>query len=276
MKKNMKIFSIMFIVILLLTLSSCRTEEENASTQRIIFQTNGGARIAEINYENELFPKEVSDPVKENYEFLGWFLDNGIYKIPLNNINKKELKGDVVLYAKWDNPRVLITMKNGDEIRMELYPDFAPTSVDNFLSLVDENYYANVVFHRVIVNFMIQTGGFYLDDKNYLQPKEHKPCIAGEFDNAGFTNSLSHTIGVVSMARGEDVNSGSTQFFICSADAPHLDGNYAAFGKVLDQSSLDVVVKLSNTQTFVVGGMQDFPLENGKELLVISSITRAE
>ena len=124
---------------------------------------------------------------------------------------------------------VLIEMEHGGKILLELYPDAAPTTVENFLKLVREGFYDGLTFHRVIPGFMIQ-GGDPLGN-GMGGAKEH---IIGEFKQNGFDNPLKHERGVISMARAFDPNSASSQFFIMHKDAPHLDGAYAAFGRVVE------------------------------------------
>lgn len=145
---------------------------------------------------------------------------------------------------------ILITMKNGDTMEAELYPEIAPITVENFLKLIDKKFFDGTVFHRIIKGFMIQGGG-------YTEDGEHKPCdsIKGEFTANGFTNNLKHEKGVLSMARTSFPNSASSQFFIMHEAAPHLDGQYAAFGKVT--KGLDVVDKIASVKTNFV----DTPLE---------------
>ncbi len=158
-----------------------------------------------------------------------------------------------------EKPIVKIIMENSKEILIELYPEVAPISVDNFLKLVDEKYYDGVCFHRVIEDFMIQTGGYFVKG-NSIDTTKKTPSIKGEFNSNGVRNDLHHIPGVISMARTSDKNSASSQFFICSAKCPHLDGEYAAFGKVLDEASLDVVMDISRSNTINVGGgLTDFP-----------------
>ncbi len=130
-----------------------------------------------------------------------------------------------------------IVMENGDVITAELYPETAPKTVENFLKLVDEDFFAGLIFHRVIPGFMIQGGGFYAD----MSHKE-ADSIKGEFTSNGFKNDLKHTRGVLSMARTMVPDSASSQFFIMTDDAPHLDGEYAAFGKVT--SGMEAVDKI--------------------------------
>lgn len=159
------------------------------------------------------------------------------------------------------NPIIKIILEDGREINAELYPEIAPVTVANFLKLIDERYFDGVIFHRVIDRFMIQTGGYYIKEKT-LFDKEGADTIVGEFASNGFENSLKHKLGVLSMARTNDPNSASGQFFICSASCAHLDGSYAAFGKVLDETSLATVLDISHVQTTNIGyGFSDFPVE---------------
>ena len=156
------------------------------------------------------------------------------------------------------NPTFKITMENGGVIEGELYPDKAPQSVRNFIDLCNHNFYDGLIFHRVIPGFMIQGGcpqGTGMGGPGY--------CIKGEFFFNGFKNDLKHKRGVLSMARSQSPNSAGSQFFIMHQDAKHLDGQYAAFGKVT--SGMDVVDAIAKTRT----GMQDRPIEEQK----IASIT---
>ena len=151
------------------------------------------------------------------------------------------------------NPIVTITMENGDVIKAELYPDVAPISVNNFISLINKNYYDGLIFHRVIKGFMIQGGcpqGTGMGGPGY--------SIKGEFSQNGVTNNLLHTAGVLSMARSMMPNSAGSQFFIMHKDAPHLDGAYAAFGKVTE--GMDIVDKIATTAT----DYTDRPMEDQK------------
>ena len=122
-----------------------------------------------------------------------------------------------------------IVMENGDIITAKLYPEVAPKTVENFLKLVDEDFFAGLIFHRVIPGFMVQGGGYTAD----MQHKD-APSIKGEFTSNGFKNDLKHTRGVISMARTMEPNSAGSQFFIMVENAPHLDNQYAAFGKVIE------------------------------------------
>ena len=140
------------------------------------------------------------------------------------------------------NPIVTITMENGDVIKAELYPDIAPNTVTNFISLVKKGFYNGLNFHRIINGFMIQGGcpeGTGMGGPNY--------SIKGEFSQNGFKNDLKHTEGVLSMARSMRPDSAGSQFFIMHKAAPHLDGAYAAFGKVIE--GMDVVNKIATTRT---------------------------
>ena len=140
------------------------------------------------------------------------------------------------------NPVATITMKNGKQIKVELYPEVAPNTVNNFISLANSGFYDGLIFHRVIRGFMIQGGcpkGQGTGGPGY--------SIAGEFKQNGFKNDLKHTRGVISMARSMAPNSAGSQFFIMHADAPHLDGAYAAFGEVVE--GIDVVDQIADEYT---------------------------
>jgi peptidyl-prolyl cis-trans isomerase B (cyclophilin B) len=140
------------------------------------------------------------------------------------------------------NPIVTIKMENGKVMKAELYPDIAPNTVNNFISLIKKGYYNGIIFHRVIPGFMIQGGcpeGTGMGGPGY--------SIKGEFTSNGFENSLKHTEGVLSMARTNDPNSAGSQFFIMVADSPHLDKNYASFGKLIE--GLDVAKEIVMSKT---------------------------
>ena len=144
--------------------------------------------------------------------------------------------------AENKNPIVTITMKDGSVIKAELYPEIAPNTVNNFISLINHNFYDGVIFHRVIKGFMLQGGdpdGTGMGGPGY--------SIKGEFSQNGFENNLLHTEGVLSMARTQIPDSAGSQFFIMHKNAPHLDGAYAAFGKVTE--GMDVVNKIAETET---------------------------
>ena len=140
------------------------------------------------------------------------------------------------------NPIITFEMENGDIMKAELYPQVAPNTVNNFISLVNKGFYDGLIFHRIINGFMIQGGdpeGTGMGGPGY--------GIKGEFAQNGFANDLKHTAGVLSMARSMMPNSAGSQFFIMHKDAPHLDGAYAAFGKVTE--GMDVVNKIATTRT---------------------------
>lgn len=148
------------------------------------------------------------------------------------------------------NPIVTIEMSNGDVMKAELYPEVAPNTVNNFISLINKGYYDGIIFHRVIRGFMIQGGdpqGIGVGGPGY--------SIKGEFSGNGFANDLKHTPGVLSMARTMMPDSAGSQFFIMHETSPHLDGQYAAFGKVIE--GLDVVNKIAECAT----DYMDKPLE---------------
>ena len=140
------------------------------------------------------------------------------------------------------NPIVTFEMENGDIIKAELYPEIAPNTVNNFISLINNGFYDGLIFHRVIKGFMIQGGdpeGTGMGGPGY--------GIKGEFASNGFKNDLAHEAGVLSMARSMMPNSAGSQFFIMHKDSPHLDGDYAAFGKVTE--GMDVVDKIAESKT---------------------------
>ncbi|MBE5862551.1 MAG: peptidylprolyl isomerase [Lachnospiraceae bacterium] len=149
------------------------------------------------------------------------------------------------------NPIVTFTMKDGSVFKAELYPEIAPNTVHNFISLVSNGFYNGLIFHRVIRGFMIQGGcpdGTGMGGPGY--------SIKGEFSHNGFKNDLKHTPGVLSMARSMMPNSAGSQFFVMHQTSPHLDGKYAAFGKVIE--GMDIVNKIAETPT----DFRDRPLED--------------
>lgn len=148
------------------------------------------------------------------------------------------------------NPIVTIEMENGDVMKAELYPQIAPNTVNNFISLIKKGFYDGVIFHRVIPGFMIQGGdpqGNGTGGPGY--------CIKGEFTQNGFTNQLKHTAGVLSMARTMFPDTAGSQFFIMHQTSPHLDGQYASFGQIIE--GMDVVDRIANVKT----DFRDAPLE---------------
>lgn len=149
-----------------------------------------------------------------------------------------------------DHPLVQITFSTGDKVRLELYTEVAPKTVENFIKLAKSGYYEGLTMHRIIENFMIQGGG-YVRKSDYLEETSvSADNIYGEFLANGWTkNNVSHRKGVVSMARAVDYDSASSQFFICSVDCTYLDGSYCAFGRVIDEESMTAVVRISKVAT---------------------------
>lgn len=140
------------------------------------------------------------------------------------------------------NPIVTFTMENGDTFKAELYPEIAPNTVNNFISLIEDGFYDGLIFHRVIKNFMIQGGdpqGTGMGGPGY--------SIRGEFNHNGFRNDLKHERGVLSMARSFMPDSAGSQFFIMHKDSPHLDGEYAGFGKVIE--GIEIIDKIAKEKT---------------------------
>ncbi len=153
---------------------------------------------------------------------------------------------------------ITISLTTGDKIKAELYPDIAPITVENFTKLIEENFFDGLIFHRVIEGFMIQGGGYDVDGNQKVTD-----AIKGEFSANSVENNLKHTRGVLSMARTSVMDSASSQFFIMHEDAPYLDGQYAAFGKVID--GMDVVDKIVAAET----DASDKPIED----IIIETIT---
>ena len=171
-----------------------------------------------------------------------------------NNYLDGQMKGEI----KMNNPIITMTMENGGVIKAELYPEVAPNTVNNFIDLINRGFYDGLIFHRAIPGFMIQAGcpeGTGMGGPGY--------SIKGEFTSNGFKNDLKHTKGVLSMARAMHPDSAGSQFFIMVANAPHLDGQYASFGKVIE--GMEVADKIVAQKT----DMYDRPYEDQ----VIKSVT---
>ena len=169
-------------------------------------------------------------------------------------------------YAKKVN--IKIDVKDFGVMTLELYPDLAPATVENFLAYVDKGFFDGLTFHRIMKGFMIQGG----DPAGNGTGGGDLPAIKGEFSENGFNNPLSHTYGVISMARTNDPNSATSQFFICNADASSLDGKYAAFGKLIDGA--DVLDAISDVEVTLnaYGSEKSVPVTP----VIIKSITRAD
>lgn len=155
--------------------------------------------------------------------------------------------------------KICIELENGKKMYVELYEDIAPLTVENFLNLIEKDFFKGIVFHRVIKDFMCQAGGYYIVENKYINMK-NAPSIKGEFETNGFKNDLKHELGVISMARTSDPNSASSQFFLCVDNCQHLDKNYAGFGKIVDKESLDVLVELNSYPTGMIdNSLTDWP-----------------
>ncbi|MDY3032142.1 MAG: peptidylprolyl isomerase [Clostridia bacterium] len=166
---------------------------------------------------------------------------------------------DAYVHGKARTVKAAINFENGDTIKLELYPDIAPETVENFVKLADSGFYNGLTFHRVIKDFMIQGGGYDADGT-----MKNSSAISGQFISNGYLNLITHERGVISMARTmQSKDSASSQFFIMHQTIPSLDGDYAAFGKVTD--GMDVVDKIASSAT----DSGDKPLED----VIIKSIT---
>lgn len=168
-----------------------------------------------------------------------------------------------------ENPLVQITFSTGDTVRLELYPSFAPKTVENFIALTKSGFYNGLTMHRIIENFMIQGGGYNRTDKYLTESEKTVNNIYGEFSANGWTkNNVSHKKGVISMARATSYDSASSQFFICSVDCDFLDGQYSAFGRVIDEESMQAVLKIGKVLT------GNFPLKVGNSYMQMSDVPK--
>lgn len=207
------------------------------------------------NHEGELVWIKLEDvcklPLWEGDRiFLPWIFEKGPFFEGIFNYEKGEFQNYEVKFGGKMNPKVRLSLENGDAMILELYPEIAPKTVDNFVHLVEKGFYDGLSFHRIIPGFMIQGGcpeGSGMGGPGY--------AIPGEFKSNGFDNPLKHQRGVLSMARSMMPDSAGSQFFIMHQDAPHLDGEYAAFGKLLE--GFEVLDRIASTAT----GSQDRPLE---------------
>lgn len=182
--------------------------------------------------------------------FLPWVLEDGPFFEASFYYKHGVFQDYRVKFGGKMNPKVRLRLETGEEMIMELYPEIAPRTVDNFIHLVEKGFYDGLSFHRIIPGFMIQGG--CPDGTGMGGPGYHIP---GEFKSNGFENNLKHEAGVLSMARAANPDSAGSQFFIMHKASPHLDGQYAAFGKVIE--GMDVVDKIASVAT----GAQDRPLE---------------
>ena len=167
--------------------------------------------------------------------------------------------------------KATIELTDGRKMNLELLPEYAPISVENFVSLAKSGFYEGLCFHRVIDGFMIQGGGMKMTEYGLEQKKAPK-TIKGEFIQNGVNNTLHHAPGVLSMARTMVPDSASSQFFICVADCGFLDGQYAGFGKIADEESMKVAVEIGKVETGRIDYFSDVPLEP----IVIKSVTVTE
>ena len=161
--------------------------------------------------------------------------------------------------------KATINLEDGRKINLDLLPEYAENTVNNFIDLAKSGFYNGLIFHRVIPGFMVQGGGM----TETLEDKRTGFSIKGEFAANGVKNDLMHEAGVISMARTMVRDSAGSQFFICVEDVPHLDGQYAAFGRVSDEESLNVAIAISEVETCRVGYYSDVPVTP----IRISSVT---
>lgn len=153
-----------------------------------------------------------------------------------------------------------IILEDERKMEFELYEDIAPISVTNFVSLAKEKFFDGLIFHRVIKDFMNQAGGYYIENKTLKEKKTN--TIMGEFAENGVNNPLKHELGVLSMARTSDPNSASSQFFLCVDNCSHLNGKYAAFGKIVGEESIKVLKEINCVKTgFINYAFADFPIQ---------------
>lgn len=162
--------------------------------------------------------------------------------------------------------KVCLELLNNEKMIIELYEEVAPLTVKNFLDLVDAKFFDGTIFHRVIKNFMCQGGGYKIENKSLKEC--NAKTIKGEFNANGFKNDLKHGLGVISMARTNEFNSASSQFFLCVDNVSHLDNLYAGFGKISDEESIKVLKKLNNIKTGRLGYFNDFPDADVKDFTI--------
>lgn len=275
------ITSILLLSLLAISLCACNNVKET-KTDKIV---NTAVEQIETNTENTRKPGEdlvfgnVETDTKEKFE-------NTLKKIneaaettaeEIQSLTEDEKSEETTSESEVEEPinentiyeeKILfrIEMMNGDIMEGELYPNLAPITVENFVNLIRSNFYEGLIFHRVIPGFMIQGGGY----NENLEEKEASE-IKGEFTENGIENKLSHTRGIISMARTVIPDSASSQFFIVHEDSTFLDGKYAAFGKIT--SGLEIVDKIATTETESVSNvMSDVP----KDAQIIKAITIIE
>jgi peptidyl-prolyl cis-trans isomerase B (cyclophilin B) len=224
MKKTIKIFAVIMIALSMLCLVACN----NVPTGKAAYDTSASGEGVSIRMS--VVKEEIDSMKVEDFE-------------------PSDQQSDYVL----------IKVKDYGEIVLVLRSDVAPGTVKNFKKLVADGFYTGTVFHRVIENFMIQGGGFTDDDPGIKEKPALYPPIKGEFLSNGVKNPIKHKKGVISMARTMGNNSATSQFFICSADCAFLDGQYASFGKVVDDDDISEVVKISEVKTHSWRYFDDIP-----------------
>ena len=207
-----RFITILLAALLLLAAAGCAKSYANSTGEKTEFTSETGKNEPEPAQENAAPASEESKTAEE--------------EPTVNNY-----------------PVATITMKDGGVMKLELYPDVAPNTVKNFISLANKGFYDGLIFHRIIAGFMIQGGGYTAEG----MPADVDYAIKGEFASNGVKNDLKHVRGVISMARTQVRDSASSQFFIMHADAPHLDGEYAAFGMLLE--GFDVLDRIATVQT---------------------------
>lgn len=165
--------------------------------------------------------------------------------------------------------KICIEMLSGRKMIAELYDESAPKTVEHFLSLVHENFFKNLIFHRIIDGFMVQGGAYYVDNTHTLQLKPCAKKVNGEFIENGVMNDIPHKLGTLSMARTDDVNSATSQFFICLDDCDFLNDKYAAFGRLIDVDSVGTLVKIAKMPTHALNDMfKDFPKVINEDIII--------
>lgn len=239
MKKGLSFFSLLLVIVSLVSCGETKYE--------VSFYLNGGTgEVLTQSLKKGEYATEPEPPEKSGFVFKGWFLDDKKYDFNLavtKNLNLVATWGYEVENLKYyeylsdSNPVVTIKVKDFGEIHLQLFFNVAENTVNNFLNYVEEGKYDGTVFHRIIKSFMIQGGGMN---------STNKP-IKGDFSSNGVTNNLKHYRGVISMARTAVKNSATSQFFIVHETSSHLDGEYAAFGAVVN--GFDCLDKIANVQT---------------------------
>lgn len=263
------------LLVLVILLSSCEETSYLDNDYTITYETFGGTQIESIEVKLEGSINEPEEPQKEDYIFEGWYSDEEL----TNAFGFPSVAySDLTLYTKWiydgivepdsdielsslpyseyfneSNPVITIVVSGIGIMKLELFPSLAPNTVNNFIMYIENGDFSNNSFHRVIEEFMIQGG----NTNSTICP------INGDFEQNGFANELSHSRGVLSMARTSFMNSATSQFFIMHSDYPWLDGSYAAFGGLIDGFNvLDYIATVDTNST-------DGPLED----IIIESIS---